>query len=126
MLTMGGTVDAEVWRRTPADASMELRVDILEDNVEHLRDRIRDLRDEMRRKLEAQAAAHEAEIQQLVEADKDIEARRESASVGGSHIESVGLAWLAVGAVFAGIPAPMAALFEAISSGLGLNPICVV
>jgi len=93
------------------DASIEERLDVLEEKYKHLSQQLIDARNEIKSEAQRLDKAVEQERRARSQADTEIRAQLESFSVGGLHLESMGLAWLLLGITCATLPAEMAELW---------------
>ncbi len=93
------------------DASIEERLDVLEEKYKHLSQQLIDARNEIKSEAQRLDKAVKQERRARSQADTEIRAQLESFSVGGLHLESMGLAWLLLGITCATLPAEMAELW---------------
>jgi len=84
-----------------ADATIEERLDALEEKCQQLNQQLIDARNELKSEARRLGEAVENERQARDEADAQIQEQLEAFSVGGLHLESMGLVWLLVGITFA-------------------------
>jgi hypothetical protein len=92
-----------------SDAPVERRLTVLEENVNLLQKQVDEDVDELRGRIAGLKAQADREAQ---ERRQDVErtARQvEEVAVGGLHLESIGLLWLALGVVGTSVPAEIAA-----------------
>ena len=109
---VGFSADARVRKSIPDDASLEERVAFLEEQYEALREKQR----ETKRQLEERAEDLEEQIEDeetvREKADERLRDTIEEVSIGGLHLEMVGLVWLVVGIMCASLPQELAAVLS--------------
>jgi len=98
--------------RAAFDASIEKRIEVLEQNIEHINSRINQTQAEMDQNFSAQAAALEQEKQARTEQDQYLSTKLEVTETGGINISVMGLIWLLFGVISSTISVELAAYFK--------------
>ena len=96
-----------------ADATVEERLDALEEKYEQLNQQLAEARRELKSEARRLDEAVNDERRARDEADAAIQEQLESFSVGGLHLESMGLVWLLVGITLTTLPGEIASLLAA-------------
>ena len=94
------------------DPSVEERLDVLEEKYEHLSQQLIDAQNEIKSEAQRLDKAVKQERRARSQADTEIREELESSSVGGLHLEIMGLIWLLVGITCATLPGELAALWS--------------
>ena len=92
-----------------ADAPIDRRVNVLEEHLRLLQEQVDEDVDELRRRIAEVKAQGDREAQERRQDDERTVLHLEEVAVGGLHLESVGLLWLALGVVGTSVPAEIAA-----------------
>jgi len=101
------------WLESAAfDASIEKRIEALEQNIEHINSRINQTQAEMDQNFGAQTAALEQEKQVRTEQDQYLSSKLEVTETGGINISVMGLIWLLFGVISSTISVELAAYFK--------------
>ena len=91
-----GTV---AWPSPPADASLERRVESLEEMLSIVRDQALQAERKTAETLRQHSEALDQEKQTRAEDDRAIREKLADAQVGGLHVSAMGVTWLLIGLV---------------------------
>lgn len=92
------------WHELPPEASLEVRLDIAEKNLQILRNELQHTQRQFDDEKVVQERLVSEERQAREAADFGITKKLEIAHTGGLHISAMGLVWLAMGLTFSTIP----------------------
>ena len=110
--TSSGAGRLSIWRRAPADATLEKRLETLEANLEQLHEDHSEVTSGLRKASARLADELSAEKRTREEADRATNDKLEKFGAEGIHVEATGLVWLVAGIVLATIPSELAAMSQ--------------
>ena len=105
-----GTVSARGYSSVVAgaNATIDERVQALEENLKLVNDRVSQTQNEMDQEFRRQCDALKQEQQVRSDEDQHIHAKMESIETGGLHISAMGALWLFIGVIMSSIPSELA------------------
>ncbi len=95
---------ATVWRSAASGASLEDRIEAVEQNLKELSAELEHHKRVLGGRLAQLESSLPTERSERVAADRAIEKKLEEVAVGGLHLETIGLAWLSLGIVLGTVP----------------------
>ena len=104
----GGLVSAVVKNANP---SLEERISALEEKLEIAEKSISDTQNKLKEEVRRLEEAGRSEQTERQRSDRELQRKLEDFSVGGLHLESMGLFWLIFGIVLGTIPGEIAAFW---------------
>ena len=112
-ISAGGAVamgEAYVTTSASADAPVEQRLAVLEENLKRANDRISRLGERLNTEVNRLTAAISTETSARQAGDREVRERIEELSVGGLDLEAAGVVWVLAGTTYSTFPAELAAL----------------
>jgi hypothetical protein len=100
---------ARVRHGVSPDAPTDRRVTVLEENLNLLQKQVDEDLDELRGRIAELKAQADREAQARRQDDDRMALQLEAVAVGGLHLESIGLLWLALGVLGTSVPVEIAA-----------------
>lgn len=98
------------YKRPGADAPTKERIQALQDGQDKLREDLANLRSDLNDKFQTTKEELSEESKMRKEADNRVKELIREASIGGIHLETIGILWLMFGVLFASVPQTFAFL----------------
>ncbi len=95
-----------------SEATIEARVQAVEENLQIVHDRVSQTQNEMDQELRKYSEALKQEEQVRAKEDQNIRAKMEATVTGGLHISAIGAFWLFVGVIMSTDPFELAKLLK--------------
>lgn len=106
--SMGGTGRGHGSVSAGPGATIEARVQALEENLQIVHDRVSQTQNEMDQRFRKYSEALKQEEQVREKEDQNIRAKLEATETGGLHISAMGAFWLFVGVIMSTVPVELA------------------